>query len=147
MTTRLRWTRDNQFTDHRRGVTVRDGEGVYDVPDDAVDDYLDHPGWEEPEDTAETSSSSEAGESEGDSGDNPEDDSGGGSEDEFDAEAFVDDTWQSVMSAVEDGEADEHLNAVREAEQSRDGGPREGSVMEAIAEREEATDSDTSAKE
>lgn len=51
----------------------------------------------------------------------------------FDAASFVDDSWQSVTAAIDDGEVDEHLDAVREAEEARDS-PRD-SVLNALDER------------
>lgn len=44
------------------------------------------------------------------------------------------DHWREVVTAIEDGEVDDHLDAVREAEQARDS-PRD-SVLDAIDERE-----------
>jgi len=51
----------------------------------------------------------------------------------FDAAGFVDESWQAVVAAIEDGEADGHLDEVREAEQDRDS-PR-SSVIEALDQR------------
>ena len=58
-----------------------------------------------------------------------------GESNEFDAESFVDDHWQSVKSAIADGEADGHLDEVREAEHARDDEPRD-SVLSALDNRE-----------
>ncbi|MFC6825679.1 hypothetical protein [Halopelagius fulvigenes] len=49
---------------------------------------------------------------------------------DFDAEAFIDDAWQSVVSAIEDGNVDAHLDAVEDAEESRES-PRD-SVLKAV---------------
>lgn len=50
MTTELKWTRNGAFVDRERDVTVY-SPGVYDVPDAAVDEYLDHSigGWTKPD--------------------------------------------------------------------------------------------------
>ena len=39
--TELKWTRDSTFHDGSRNFRAR-GPGVYDVPEDAVEEYLDH---------------------------------------------------------------------------------------------------------
>jgi len=39
--TKLRWTRDSTFHDGERNFQAR-GPGVYDVPEEVVEDYLDH---------------------------------------------------------------------------------------------------------
>ena len=39
--TELRWTRDSTFQDGARNFQAR-GPGVYDVPEEAVEEYLDH---------------------------------------------------------------------------------------------------------
>lgn len=121
----LHWPRGSQFRDPARGFTFT-GPGTTEVPDDAVDRYLER-GWEQPDEdaappvaTQETEADADADEADADG---------------FDAEAFVDDSWQSITSRIEDGEADGHLDAVREAEASRDGEPR-SSVIEAIEARQ-----------
>ncbi len=126
--TELRWTKDNSFADHNRGVVAR-SVGVYDVPDDVVDEYLDHRsgGWERPGESGESDESDT--EETGDTADSEFPSV------KFDAETFVDDTWQSVTSAISEGKVDGHLDAVREAEESRDS-PRD-SVLNAIDERQE----------
>lgn len=44
---KLLYPNDYRFVDHERNETY-DGRGVYDVPEDAVDQYLER-GWEEPD--------------------------------------------------------------------------------------------------
>jgi hypothetical protein len=48
--TELRWTRDSTFHDGERNFRAT-GPGVYDVPEEAVEEYLDHRSgaWERPE--------------------------------------------------------------------------------------------------
>lgn len=64
------------------------------------------------------------------------DDEGGSESGDFDAAAFLDahDHWREAVSAIEDGEADGHLDAVRDAELARDS-PRD-SVLDALDDRE-----------
>jgi hypothetical protein len=141
MSTELHWPRESTFHDPRGEdgeETYYTGPGTFDVPDGKVDQYLNR-GWqhpeeagveeappapEDPEPDADTES---AGSEEADSSEED------GSE-EFDAAGFVDDSWQSVTSQIEDGAADEHLDAVEAAERDRDGEPR-SSVIEAIEDR------------
>ena len=49
--TELRWTRESTFHDGQRNFRAT-GPGVYDVPEDAVEDYLDHrsDAWERVDD-------------------------------------------------------------------------------------------------
>ena len=108
------------------------GPGTFEVPDDVVDLYLDR-GWERPDaDTEEATAAVDqpdpeaAAEAEADA--ESEDDG-------FDAAGFVDESWQAVKAAIEDGEADGHLEAVRDAEQDRDS-PR-SSVIEAVDQRQQ----------
>lgn len=110
-------------TEERRYV----GPGTFEVPDGMVDAYLDR-GWERPDaDTEEAPAAAsqpdpaEAAEAEVEA-------------EGFDAAGFVDESWQAVVAAIEDGEADGHLEDVREAEQNRDGDPR-NSVIEALDQR------------
>lgn len=60
---------------------------------------------------------------------------------EFDASRFIDGNWNSVSAAIREGVADDHLDAVEEAERDRPGGPRENSVLSAIEDRRETIDS------
>lgn len=103
----LHWPRRS----HYRGDAVDViGPATVDVPADAVD-HLRSRGWVDPPDAD--------GEPEAD--------------ESFDADAFADRPWQTVTSAIDDGTADGHLDAVEAAEKERDN-PR-SSVLEAIAER------------
>lgn len=45
----LRWTRNSRWRDSNRDIDIT-GPGIYEVPDEAVDEYLDHwtGGWEHP---------------------------------------------------------------------------------------------------
>ena len=91
----LYWPRRGRFRDIERGF-VADSEGVYDVDDDAEEQYRSR-GWEDPDET-DDEADSEA------------------EEEEFDAEAFVDRTpMDDVVDDIENGEADDHLDAVAEA--------------------------------
>lgn len=47
--TQLTWTRDSTFLDSARNFQAV-GIGVYEIPDGAAEEYLDHDGWVEPED-------------------------------------------------------------------------------------------------
>lgn len=123
-TTELHWPRKGTFQDHQRDAEY-DGPGTFEVPAEAEDQYLDR-GWEQPEDT--DAADAPAAVSQEAASEETEEDAG------FDAEAFVDDSWQAVVAQIEEGAADGHLAAVEEAEQNRDGDPRE-SVIEAIEAR------------
>ena len=131
MSTELHWPRRATFVEpsadgfddeERRYV----GPGTFEVPDDAVDAYLDR-GWERPDADDSTEAPEPAAQDETEPDAEPEAEG-------FDAEAFVAESWQAVKAAIEDGEADGHLEAVREAEESREGDPR-SSVIEAVEER------------
>lgn len=99
------------------------GPGTHEVPDDVADDLLSHRAVTEADQSDDDDADgSDSGESE-DSGD-------------FDAAAFVDQHHATVKNAVEDGDVDDHLSAVREAEEAREGGARD-SVLQALQEREE----------
>jgi len=104
------------------------GPGTFDVPDAMVDQYLDR-GWERPDDAATDEAPPAAEQDDPAEPEEPEADGDG-----FDAEGFVDESWQAVTASIEDGEADGHLEAIREAEQDRDGNPRD-SVIEALDQR------------
>jgi hypothetical protein len=134
MATELHWPRRSTFL-----ISPSDGDddqehryvgpGTFEVPDGYVDDLLDR-GWERP-DADDSEEAPEATEQ-------PDPDAAAEAEADaegFDAEAFVDGSWQSVVASIEAGEADGHLDAVREAEENRDGDPR-GSVIEAVEEQQ-----------
>lgn len=134
MTTQLLWTGTDDvdvFVDTETNDEYHPSERPHEVPDERVDWLLDHDGWERPDaqtagddDTVRTLPASEpSGEDESQAVDG------------FDADAFIDDNWQSVQSAIRGGEADGHLEAVEAAERDREGGPREDSVLEAIEQR------------
>jgi hypothetical protein len=110
-------------TEERRYV----GPGTFEVPDEMVESYLDR-GWERPD-----AGESEAPEPATQEPEESEPDADEAEAEGFDAAGFVDDSWQSVVARIEDGEADGHLEDVREAEQDRDS-PR-SSVIEALEER------------
>lgn len=127
----LHWPRESTFADVQDGDTVRYGQGTHEIPEDRVDHYLAR-GWERPEaDQADTAPEPATQETEPDAEADTEADADGRV---HDAEGFVDDAWQAVTAAIEDGDVDEHLDAVREAEQDRDS-PRD-SVLNAIEERQ-----------
>lgn len=96
-----------------RSSGYRYGPGVHEVSDAEAEDLLDHFAIE-PADAA--------------------DDSEDGEAEDFDAADFVDDHHSTVVSAIEAGDADGHLDAVEDAEKARDSGVR-GSVSTAIADR------------
>jgi hypothetical protein len=113
----LRWTRDNVFADHRRGVVAR-GPGVYDVPDEAVDAYLKHAsgGWEQvpPDDTDSEAAADESADT-NDTAVNDEADTEA-ERSEFDVDAFLDRTpMEDVVGDIAAGVADEQLDAVAAA--------------------------------
>ncbi|AUV81261.1 hypothetical protein C2R22_05950 [Salinigranum rubrum] len=114
---KLTWTLDRRFSDHAHGF-VAEGPGTYEVPEELVDEYLDHRsgGWERPTESDVDSEGSEDV-----------------SANAFDAAAFIDRSWQSVTSDIEDGAVDEHLDAVEAAEENRDS-PRD-SVLSSISDR------------
>lgn len=135
MSTELHWPRESTFHDPR-GVDgdelYFEGPGTFEVPDQRVDHYLDR-GWQQPEEAEPSDAPAAAAqepEPDADSGEATEE----GASEGFDAAGFVDESWQSVTSQIEDGEADDHLDAVEAAERDRDGEPR-SSVIEAIEER------------
>jgi hypothetical protein len=126
------------------------GPGVHEVPDDVADDLLQHRAVERPDQSDQDQNQS------GDTGDDADGaDSGADSADtddegevpaddetaEFDADDFVDDHHATIRNAVEDGDVDDHLQAVEDAERARDGGPREDSVLQAITDRQEQVQS------
>lgn len=134
MSTELHWPRRSTFVvpapegpDDQEYRYV--GPGTFDVPDQYVDRLLDR-GWEQPDqaDSEEAPAAAAQDETEPDAEPVPDETEG------FDAAGFVDESWQSVVASIEDGEADGHLEAVREAEQNREGDPR-SSVIEALEAR------------
>lgn len=150
MATELHWPRRSTFVElDAEGADDEEhryiGPGTFEVPDEMVDAYLDR-GWERPDEDQSAPPVAEQDESESTE---TEAEANGGAEtadasevmaDEadaegFDAAEFVDESWQSVVSSIEDGEADGHLDAVESAELERESGPRESSVMEAIEAR------------
>lgn len=156
MTTQLLWTGTDDvdvFVDAENNDEYHSSERPHDVPDERVDWLLDHEGWERPDaqaaaetvrtlpanepvdadDDADADADSES-DGDGDAVSEAESDAEGAAE-PFDADAFIDDSWQSVQAAIRGGEVDNHLAAVEAAEQERDGGPREDSVLEAIDQR------------
>lgn len=134
MPTELRWPRRSTFVESAQtGVDDEEhryeGPGTYVVPDAMVEAYLNR-GWERPD---EADKDPEAASQEADD----DADSGGESEAEaqdFDAGAFVAESWQAVKAGIEAGEADGHLDAVEAAERDRDNDPRT-SVIDAIDSR------------
>ena len=134
MPTELHWPRRSRFHDPQGadGEEVYfEGPGTYEVADEKVDQYLER-GWEHPEE-AEGDESPPAATQEADT-EESEPDADEAEGDGFDAAGFVDDSWQSVTTRIEDGEADDHLDAVEAAERDRDGEPR-SSVIEAVEDR------------
>lgn len=97
----LEYTKSMRFVDRSRNFEVV-GPGKYQVPDDAVDEYLDHNGWQEVPTELQ----------------------------------LTDAKWSRVKREVTEGEHDDILDQLEEAEANRVPSPRD-SVMEAIAERRE----------
>lgn len=143
MPTELHWPRRATFIEHPSdGVDDEEhryvGPGTFEVPTEMVDAYLDR-GWERPDsDTADAAESpaaasqpdaEAAAEAIADVEAEPEDEAEG-----FDAQEFIDRSWQATVAAIEDGEADGNLDQVRAAENNRDGDPR-NSVIDALDQR------------
>lgn len=124
----LHWPRRSTFRDAAGdGDTVRYQQGTHDVPEGKEARFRER-GWVDPPEDQEADAPDVA--------EQPTEESEADAEsaDEgFDAAGFVDDSWQSVVSRIEDGDADGHLDAVREAEEDRDS-PR-SSVIEALEQR------------
>ena len=118
----LRWTRDSTFHDGERNFRAT-GPGLYDVPEEAVDEYLDHrsDAWERPEETSDEEQSAES-----------QDD--GTDVDEDELAELLDGTIGEVEDALETGEYDTVLDELEALEE--DGEGRKG-VFSAIEEREE----------
>lgn len=136
MSTELHWPRRSTFhepasagSDQNTQERHYDGPGTFEVPDEMVDQYLSR-GWQRPAE-AEGEEAPAAAEQEPEPDADPEE----ADSEEFDAAGFVDDSWQAVKARIEDGDADGHLDAVQEAEENRDGDPRD-SVIEAIESRQ-----------
>ena len=120
--TELRWTRDSTFHDGERNFRAT-GSDVYDVPEEAVEEYLDHRSgaWERPEETSDEEQSADS-----------QDDGADVGEDEL-AE-LLDGTIGEVEDALETGEYDDILDELEALEE--DGEGRKG-VFSAIDERRE----------
>jgi hypothetical protein len=118
----LRWTRDSTFHDGERNFRAT-GPGIYDVPEEAVEDYLDHRSgaWERPEETSDEEQSA----------DFPND---GADVDEDELAELLDGTIGEVENALETGEYDDVLDELETLEE--DGEGRKG-VFSAIDERRE----------
>jgi len=135
MATELHWPRQSTFTEPSGEGTDSEerryvGPGTFSVPDSMVETYLDR-GWQKPDqDATDGPEATTQPEPDADGDGESEPDADGDAEG-FDAAGFVDDSWQSIVAAIEDGEADGHLEAVREAEQERDGEART-SIIEAL---------------
>ena len=120
--TELRWTRDSTFHDGERNFRAT-GPGVYDVPEEAVEEYLDHRSgaWERPEETSDEEQSADS-----------QDD--GADVDEDELAELLDGTIGEVENALETGEYDDILDELETLEE--DGEGRKG-VFSAIDERRE----------
>lgn len=129
----LHWPRRSTFRDRSRDFAFT-GPGTTEVPDDAEQQYRER-GWQDPPEESEAPpvAAQEPEETEADA--DPDEAEPEESDAGFDAAGFVDDSWQSVTSAIESGDADGHLDAVQAAEEGRDGGPRD-SVISSIEERQ-----------
>ena len=124
--TELRWTRESTFHDGQRNFRAT-GPGVYDVPEDAVEDYLDHrsDAWERVDD----------GGDEGESDSDQEDDAEADAELSDDELAEVlDGTIPEVKEELATGDYDDVLDELEALEE--DGADRSG-VYSAIDDRRE----------
>ena len=124
--TELRWTRESTFHDGQRNFRAT-GPGVYDVPEDAVEDYLDHrsDAWERVDD----------GGDEGESDSDQEDDAEADAELSDDELAEVlDGTIPEVEEELATGDYDDVLDELEALEE--DGEDRSG-VYSAIDDRRE----------
>ena len=124
--TELRWTRESTFHDGQRNFRAT-GPGVYDVPEDAVEDYLDHrsDAWERVDD----------GGDEGQSDSDQEDDAEADAELSDDELAEVlDGTIPEVEEELATGDYDDVLDELEALEE--DGEDRSG-VYSAIDDRRE----------
>lgn len=90
--------------------------GRHEVPDDVAEDLLEHRAVV--------------------AGDTDADGSDGADSDDWDATAFVDNHHATVKNQLQAGQADGHLDEVRDAEQARDRGGRD-TVLQAISARQE----------
>ena len=118
----LRWTRDSTFHDGERNFRAT-GPGIYDVPEEAVDEYLDHRSgaWERPEETSDEEQTADS-----------QDD--GADVDEDELAELLDGTIGEVEDALETGEYDDVLDELEALEE--DGEGRKG-VFSAIDEQRE----------
>jgi len=126
--TELRWTRDSTFQDGGRNFQAR-GPGVYDVPEEAVEEYLDHRSgaWERVDDTDDGAEAEPAAEDE-----TADAQDAAASEEEL-AEV-LDGTIGEVEDALETGDYDDVLDELEALEE--DGEGRKG-VFSALDDRRE----------
>jgi len=112
----LEWTRESTFTDGSRNFQAV-GSGVYDVPEDSVEEYLDHHSgaWQRPSD-----------------GDN-------GTEDGDRQYPVLKGTVGELEAELEEGAFDGELDGLEEAERTHK--DRE-TALEAIAERRDQLEQD-----
>lgn len=98
----LEWASDGYFADRDRDIEVAnnpddDEYTTYDVPKDAVDEFLDRPGWRRPEDVDEGEESDDQAEE---------------AQDEVDE--LLEGTNDEVADALETGEYDDRLDDIEE---------------------------------
>jgi|GEM_PF-3320879 hypothetical protein len=149
----LKWTRERTYFDGKRGFRA-EGPGIYDVPEEEVEEYLDHRsgGWErvdeeDADSTSEASDPDSSGESEPDQTDGDDDSEPAdepASEPDADGESEVtpeeianSDDWRWAIDMIESGAVDGQLDATEDAEEERENGPRD-SVLTALDDRREA---------
>lgn len=99
----LEWASDGQFVDRDRDIEVandpEEGENtLYDVPEEAVEEYLDRPGWVRPDE------SDAADEEAGDQADEAQDE----------VDELLEGTNDEVADALETGEYDDRLDDIEE---------------------------------
>jgi len=127
--TELRWTNEATFQDGRRNFQAS-GPGVYEVPDDAVEEYLAHrtDGWERVEDATDDSDETPNDSTESDAGldewwfaDDGE---------TFDIDEWLDKGYERRVEAVQSGAVDAHLDEIKDSDTSQN-------VVSAVEERQE----------
>jgi len=148
----LKWTRERTYFDGKRGFRA-EGPGIYDVAEDAVEEYLDHRsgGWERvDEEDADSGSDGSESDSNDEAEPDQSDDNGSDPDDEAASEPDADgesevtpeeiassDDWRWAIDMIESGAVDGQLDATEAAEEERENGPRD-SVLTALDDRREA---------
>lgn len=103
--TRLEWTHRGRWLDNRRNIDIV-GRGVYDVPEDAVEDYLDHPSgrWQRPDADDDSDDSSETNDDAADAPFDPAEYTIDDLADELDGGDYSADDLDALLAAERDGQ-------------------------------------------